>query len=616
MDNKTFWKRIKPLFSDKNKFLQKEYFLIENDETITNEKEVAEKINSYFIDAIEEIKLDYQQKIKENDELDIVNQIVKKYGNHPSIAKIKENIIIDKKFSFTSISTKQVQDKIIQLNSKKGTVENDIPAKILIDTNEIVSKYLSTIFNNSKNEELFPKSLKNANIIPIHKKAERSKKENYRPISLLPTVSKLYEREMYSQIIVYINKYLSPYLFGFRKGHSTENCLMVMLEEWKKAIDKKESVGGVLTDLSKAFDCLNHDLLIAKLEAYGFNHDALNLLHSYLSERKQRTKIKSSYSSWKETNYGVPQGSILGPLLFNIFINDIFFFISKGKIANYADDTTLYAAESNITELLNTLENEMSTLMEWFHSNEMKANNEKCHLLVINRLNDVIKIGEEEIKGSDSVKLLGVVIDKKLNFSDHVSNLCKKGNQKLYALARISKYMNADKLRILMKTFIESQFNYCPLIWMLHNRSLNNKINRLHERALRLVYKNPNLTFQDLLKVDNSFTIHHRNLQKLATEMFKIKNKISPTLIQNLFPTIENNYNLRNERCWKTTNVRTTAYGTETILFRGVKTWQLLPTDIKCAKTLIEFRRKIKTWYPEGCTCRLCRTFVPNVGYI
>ena len=156
-----------------------------------------------------------------------------------------------------------------------------------------------------------------------------------------------------------------------------------------------------------------------------------------------------------------------------------------------------------------------------------------------------------------------------MNFNEHITKIYKKASQKLHALARIAKYMDSQKLRIIMKAFIESQFNYCPLIWMFHSRVLNNKINRLHERALRIVYKNSHLTFEELLLQDKSFSIHHRNLQRLATEMFKIKNNIAPTLMQELFPTNENKYNLRNERPWQTFNVRTVGFGTETLLFRG-----------------------------------------------
>ena len=211
---------------------------------------------------------------------------------------------------------------------------------------------------------------------------------------------------------------------------------------------------------------------------------------------------------------------------------------------------------------------------------------------------------------------LSVTIDKNLNFTNHVSELCKRGNQKLHALARISKYLTEDKLKILMKTFITSQFNYCPLVWMFHNRTLNHKINRLHERALRIVYQNENLTFQELLDKDNSVTTHHKNLQKLAIEMYKIKNHLSPLPMQELFTEKVNNHDLRNKRSWVTCNVRTVKYGTETIRHMGPKTWELIPAEIKESKSLPEFKERIKRWKPSGCTCRLCKTYIYNLGYI
>ena len=268
------------------------------------------------------------------------------------------------------------------MDPSKASTENDIPTKILIASRDIVGEHLSKIYNISKGDANYPLSLKLADVTPIHKKEERTLLKNYRPVSLIPTVSTLFERYMYNQITLYINEYLSPYLFGYRTGHSTEQCLTVMLEEWKKALDDKNSAGGILTDLSKAFDCLNHNLLIAKLEAYGFDESALNFVYDYLHERKQRTKVNGFYSSWRELKFGVPQGSILGPLLFNIFINGIFYFIKETKMANYADDNTIYTVESNIEHLLKPLEKETSLILNWYKINEMKSNDEKCHLIL------------------------------------------------------------------------------------------------------------------------------------------------------------------------------------------------------------------------------------------
>ena len=347
----------------------------------------------------------------------------------------------------------------------------------------------------------------------------------------------------HTEIIDFIENSLSPFLFGFRKGHSTEQCRVAMLEAWKLAIDDKGYAGAILTDLSKAFDCSRHDLLIAKLDAYGFNQDALKFIRSYLKNRKQRTKVGSAYSKWQEIKHGVPQGSILGPLLFNIFLNDMFYFIKGICIAHYADDNTPYATNKDITNLLKTLESETNILLDWFTINEIKPNADKCHLLVANQKEMTsVKLGGKVITNDQSVELLCVKIDKNLNFTVHVTKLYKKGSQKLHALARISKYLSKDKLKILMKSFVTSQFNYCPLTWMFHNRTLNNKINKIHERALRVVYKDINLSFQDLLDLDNSMTIHHRNIQKLAVEMYKIKNKLSPIPMMDIFRNHVNTY--------------------------------------------------------------------------
>ena len=204
-------------------------------------------------------------------------------------------------------------------------------------------------------------------------------------------------------------------------------------------------------DLSKAFDSLNHDLLIAKLNAYGFSRSALKFTLSYLSQRKQRVKINGSFSEWKTTSVGVPQGSDLGPLLFNIYTNDMFMFISNSQICNYADDTTLYVIEQDIEQAIKTLELDVVITREWFKNNYMKLNEEKCYLINFSKsnMNTSLKIDNTTIKPSKEHKLLGISVDKNLSFKGHVESLCKKGSQKLHALSRISNYMNDARLHFI-----------------------------------------------------------------------------------------------------------------------------------------------------------------------
>ena len=167
-----------------------------------------------------------------------------------------------------------------------------------------------------------------------------------------------------------------------------------------------------------------------------------------------------------------------------------------------------------------------------------------------------------------------------------------------------------------MKTFIRSQFNYCPLVWMFHNRTLNNKINKLQERALRIAYKDDNSSFQELLDKDNSVTIHHKNLQRLAVEMYKVKTHLSPLPMQALFTEKINQYDLRNKRSWVSDNIRTVNYGTETIRNMGPKTWDLVPIEIQESNSLLEFKQRVKRWKPNGCTCRLCKSYIYNLGFL
>ena len=242
----------------------------------------------------------------------------------------------------------------------------------------------------------------------------------------------------------------------------------------RSSVDGDGQAGALLTNLSKAFD---HELSIAKLYA------SLYFINSYLKGRKQRTKINSSYNAFTEFIFDVPQGFILGPILFKIYICNIVFKNSGIDIANYADDNTSYACSSELDSVIFKLQKNTERIFRWFHNNNLISNAEKSHLIASPKGNLEIQVSSYSIRNEGIAKLLGIHINNNLNFDYRVNQLCKKASKELHTLARIAKYMDINKQGMLMKAFVSSQFFYCPLIWMFHSRKMELRINSIYKRA-------------------------------------------------------------------------------------------------------------------------------------
>ena len=238
-------------------------------------------------------------------------------------------------------------------------------------------------------------------------------------------MSKIFERIIFRQISIIWNPFCRSINVAFGKviAHNIVFCLS--LENGNVRCNEKV-FRILLTDLSKAFDYLSHGLLLAKLHAYGFSISALRVIYSYLANRKQRTKINSSYSSWEEILFGIAQGSTLGPLLFNIFLCDMFFELSQTDFASYPDDNTPYAEANNIDEVITILENDSIQLFKWFSDNQMKASKDKCHLVISNNEKVSMKIDNIELENTSSEKLLGIIIESKLIFKEHLEEIIIK----------------------------------------------------------------------------------------------------------------------------------------------------------------------------------------------
>ena len=267
-----------------------------------------------------------------------------------------------------------------------------------------------------------------------------------------------------------MNNLFSSFISAYRESYNTQHVLIRLIEEWRKILDNNYFIGAILMDLSKAFDCIPHDLIIAKLAAYGFDKNMICYIYSYLNSRKQCVSIKNTKSTFEEIISEAPQGSIVGPILFNIFFNDFFYLILVASIHNFADDDTLSSFAKTIENLISILELEKEIAINWFKNNHMIVNLGKFQAIIFdkhkeNYANRIISINQKKIKAVAKVKILGIEIRDKLNFNHHIKSNCKSASDQLNALIRLKHLLGFKGKKVLVNAFVMSNFNYCSLVW-------------------------------------------------------------------------------------------------------------------------------------------------------
>ena len=516
VSNKSFWNTVKPFLTNKG-FMTEDKIVIKNDDKIITEaEEISELFNNHYVNVVEKttgfpsVALGLPNDQKQDHKT--VKSIIDEYCNHPSILRIKEKFPLRQDFDIPLATVSQINRLISEINIKKATGPDNIHPRLVKLSANIIDSHLTNIINRDISSNHFSDNAKIAPVIPILKKNERDLLENYRPVSILCCFSKIYEKFLLDKIKPFIDTFLSRYMSAYRENHSTNHVLIRLTESWRNALDNNKLVGTVFMDLSKAFDCIPHDLLVAKLYMYGFSEHSITFFYSYLKRRVQCVKINEICSTSKTLLSEVPQGSILGPILFNIFLNDMITIFNKTDIYNFADDNTLSVIAENRDEILNVLCQESELAVNWFKENSMIVNPDKFQSMILdkqdkNNISSELNISGNKIKTKESVKLLGISIDNQLKFDTHVSNLCKQASMQLNAISRLKQYMGRKEIEVLLNSFIYSNFNYCPLVWNFCSCKSSSKIEQIQKRCLKLLLDDNVSDYNDLLHKSNRSTM-------------------------------------------------------------------------------------------------------------
>lgn len=472
---KKTWSVLRQVLNTPNKTRSSISFLSNDDECIADPTLIASKFNDFFTNIGQQI-------------CDSIPATTKTYGDY-LVNPLENSIYIED----------ATEDEIIIIvsslkNSSPGI--DEIRADVVKSNIDLIVQPLTHLVNLSLANGYVPEQLKQAVVTPIHKGGNQCDINNYRPISVLPFFSKVFEKVMYNRIIDFLSKHdiLYQYQFGFRKKMSTEMALAIATDKVSQEMDKGNNAIAVFLDLKKAFDTVNHTILLDKLYHYGIRGSAHQWFKSYLNNRKQSVKCNNVISEEMSVKTGIPQGSLLGPLIFILYINDLHCLSDNNNSTTimFADDTSIFFSGPDLEVLINDVNHDLCLILEWLNANKLSLNISKTKAMLFSRKRNInrnieIKVDNHRIDIVDSTTFLGVVIDKDLSWYAHIQKVCKKLSKVVGLLYRASSVLEKESLYELYNTLFYPHITYCNIIWGNAAACNLQRIYLLQKKAIRLI---------------------------------------------------------------------------------------------------------------------------------